>query len=128
MVAMGGPLWSFICDCHSFRNRSAARYSVRVSVKVPVTCRVTIFTPFTETPGDVSVVTNSSIVASGILICFFPSRRGKRDWEFIVLRIAPKAEEFNALKSCAPAYWLSSDHVVILPIHAKWQILHDLRT
>ena len=34
---------SRICECRSLRSRSGARYSVRVSVKQPVTCRVTIF-------------------------------------------------------------------------------------
>src|SRR5262245_7292479 len=76
MVAIGGPEPSRICDCHSLRNRSAATYSVRVSVNVPVICRVTIFTPLTEGPGDVSVVKDSSNnIASGIFISF--SRPGQ---------------------------------------------------
>src|ERR1700704_1934505 len=75
MVAMGGPEASRICDCHSLRRRSGARYSMRVSVKLPVICRVTIFTPLMDGFGDVSVVTYSSSIASGIFNSF--SRPGQ---------------------------------------------------
>src|SRR5215813_13952986 len=69
MVAMGGPVRSRICERHSLRSRSGARYSVRVSVKPPVTCRVTIFTPFTDGPGEVKVErTIANSIVSGIFI------------------------------------------------------------
>src|SRR6476469_5631286 len=70
MVAMGGPEPSRICDCHSLRRRSGARYSVRVSLKPAVIWRVTIFTPSMEGFGDVSVVTYSNSIASGMFISF----------------------------------------------------------
>src|ERR1700704_4735 len=77
MVAMGGPEASRICDCHSLRRRSGARYSVRISVKLPVICRVTIFTPLTDEFGDVRVVTYSSSIASGIFSSFSRPRAGR---------------------------------------------------
>src|SRR5438270_12202102 len=75
--AMAGPMRARIWDCHSFRSRSWARYSVAVSVNSPVTCRVTIFNPFTDGPGEVKVVrTISNSVVRGVVILFLtPGQR-----------------------------------------------------
>ena len=90
MVAMGGPMRSRICERHSFRSRSGARYSVRVSVKPPVTCRVTIFSPFTDGPGEVKVLrTIINSIVSGIFI--FPLVWAASGWENIVSPINTRA-------------------------------------
>src|SRR6185312_5856154 len=73
MLAMGGPDHSPACVCHSLRILSGVRYSVRISTKPPVTCFVTIFTPFTAGPGKTMEFSERMMARiSGIFL--FPQR------------------------------------------------------
>src|ERR1700732_2752055 len=109
MVAMGGPEPSRICDCHSLRRRSGARYSVRVSVKLPVICRVTIFTPLTDGFGDVNVVTYRSSIASGISSSFSRPRAGRAFGDLLYRQSASEQKILIFAKEGENHGWASSN-------------------